>query len=172
MIVWQSRVCDHVVDLTQYGQTQGYSGIIYSEKTMHAIGWVLRHTFPFMGIDRYEDECLEWSRAAGQFAIREVIKQLEGSQYVRDYWRMDDFYRATGQAPKEYLEYARWLAANALTYAQMTGEITVSNVSVSVANGVWLGHSEFSTTANIYAHLDYQSKISSAEAMLTGLGMS
>ena len=35
----------------------------------------------------------------------------------------------------------------------------------------WLGHSEFSTTANIYAHLDYQSKISSAEAMLTGLGM-
>lgn len=36
----------------------------------------------------------------------------------------------------------------------------------------WLGHSDFSTTANIYAHLDYQSKISSAEAMLIGLGMS
>ena len=36
----------------------------------------------------------------------------------------------------------------------------------------WLGHSDFSTTANIYAHLDYQSKISSAEAMLTGLDMS
>ena len=35
----------------------------------------------------------------------------------------------------------------------------------------WLGHSDFSTTANIYAHLDYQSKISSAEAMLTGQGM-
>lgn len=35
----------------------------------------------------------------------------------------------------------------------------------------WLGHSDFSTTANIYAHLDYQSKISSAEAMLTGLNM-
>ena len=137
----------HVVDLTQYGQTQGYSGIIYSEKTMHAIGWVLRHTFPFMGIDRYEDECLEWSRAAGQFAIREVIKQLEGSQYVRDYWRMDDFYRATGQAPKEYLEYARWLAANALTYAQMTGEITVSNVSVSVANGVCTGTATLTTDA-------------------------
>ena len=137
----------HVVDLAQYGQTQGYSGIIYSEKTMHAIGWVLRHTFPFMGIDRYEDECLEWSRAAGQFAIREVIKQLEGSQYVRDYWRMDDFYRATGQAPKEYLEYARWLAANALTYAQMTGEITVSNVSVSIANGVCTGTATLTTDA-------------------------
>lgn len=36
----------------------------------------------------------------------------------------------------------------------------------------WLGHSDFSTTANIYAHLDYQSKKSSAEAMLTGLDMS
>ena len=136
-----------VVDLAQYGQTAGYSGIIYSKKTMHAIGWVLRHTFPFMGLDRYEDECLEWSRAAGQFAIREVIKQLEGSQYVRDYWHMDEFYRATGQAPKEYLEYARWLAANALTYAQMTGEITVSNVSVSIANGVCNGTATLTTDA-------------------------
>ena len=35
----------------------------------------------------------------------------------------------------------------------------------------WLGHSDFSTTANVYAHLDFQSKISSAEAMLTGLDM-
>lgn len=35
-----------------------------------------------------------------------------------------------------------------------------------------MGHSDFSTTANIYAHLDYQSKVSSAEAMLAGLGLS
>ena len=35
----------------------------------------------------------------------------------------------------------------------------------------WLGHSDFSTTANIYAHLDFQSKVSSAEAMLAGLGL-
>ena len=47
-----------------------------------------------------------------------------------------------------------------------------------LANGVpmkqiqdWMGHSEFSTTANIYAHLDYQSKVTSAEAMLAGLGL-
>lgn len=47
-----------------------------------------------------------------------------------------------------------------------------------MANGVpmkmiqeWLGHSDFSTTANIYSHLDYASKVSSAEAMLNGLGM-
>ena len=35
----------------------------------------------------------------------------------------------------------------------------------------WLGHSDFSTTANIYAHLGYNSKLSSAEAMLAGLGL-
>ena len=45
-----------------------------------------------------------------------------------------------------------------------------------MANGVpmkaiqeWMGHSDFSTTANIYAHLDYSSKISSAAAMVGGL---
>lgn len=49
--------------------------------------------------------------------------------------------------------------------------------SLLLANGVpmkqiqeWLGHSDFSTTANIYAHLDYASKLSSAQAMLEGLG--
>ena len=35
----------------------------------------------------------------------------------------------------------------------------------------WLGHSDFSTTANIYAHLDYNSKISSADALLSGLDL-
>ena len=33
----------------------------------------------------------------------------------------------------------------------------------------WLGHSDFSTTANIYAHLDYSSKLSSASAMINGM---
>ena len=52
-----------------------------------------------------------------------------------------------------------------------------SCASLLLANGVpmkqiqeWLGHSDFTTTANIYAHLDYNSKLSSAEAMLNGLG--
>ena len=30
-------------------------------------------------------------------------------------------------------------------------------------------HSDFSTTANVYAHLDYNSKLSSADAMVNGL---
>ena len=53
-----------------------------------------------------------------------------------------------------------------------------SCASLLLANGVplkqiqeWLGHSDFSTTANIYSHLGYASKVSSAEAMLNGLGM-
>ena len=29
----------------------------------------------------------------------------------------------------------------------------------------WLGHSDFTTTANIYSHLDYKSKITSANVM-------
>ena len=46
-----------------------------------------------------------------------------------------------------------------------------SSYQNSVVNQDWMGHSDFSTTANIYAHLDYQSKVTSAEAMLTGLGL-
>ena len=47
-----------------------------------------------------------------------------------------------------------------------------SCASLLLASGVpmkniqeWLGHSDFSTTANIYAHLDYSSKLTSASAM-------
>ena len=52
-----------------------------------------------------------------------------------------------------------------------------SCASLLLANGVpmkqiqeWLGHSDFGATANIYAHLDYSSKLTSADAMLNGLG--
>lgn len=53
-----------------------------------------------------------------------------------------------------------------------------SCASLLLSNGVplkqiqeWLGHSDFSTTANIYAHLDYKSKISSAQAMENGISL-
>ena len=53
-----------------------------------------------------------------------------------------------------------------------------SCASLLLANGVplkhiqeWLGHSDFTTTANIYAPLDYSSKITSAQAMENGLIM-
>ena len=54
-----------------------------------------------------------------------------------------------------------------------------SCASLLLANGIsmkeiqeWLGHSDFSTTANIYAHLDYSSKLSSANAMSKCLDIS
>ena len=53
-----------------------------------------------------------------------------------------------------------------------------SCASLLLANGVplkqiqeWLGHSDFSTIANIYAHLDYSSKLSSASAMINGMAL-
>lgn len=51
-----------------------------------------------------------------------------------------------------------------------------SCASLLLANGVpmkqiqeWFGHSDFSTTANVYVHIDYNSKLSSADAMVNGL---
>ena len=48
-----------------------------------------------------------------------------------------------------------------------------SCASLLYANGVslkeiqeWLGHSDISTTSNIYAHLDYSTKVSSANAII------
>ena len=150
-----------VVDLDGYAIKPGYSGDIYGSRTMHAIGWVLRHTYPYMIVDTgYEDSDV-WSRVAGQFAIREVVKQLEGDWYVRDYWRMDEFYRASGQAPGDYLEYARWLAARAIERAGITGEIGISSKSVSMQNGSYVGTVTLTTDADLI-------RISRSVGSLTG----
>jgi len=52
-----------------------------------------------------------------------------------------------------------------------------SCASLLLANGVpmkaiqeWLGHSTFQVTADFYSHLDYQSRISSAEVIANALG--
>lgn len=138
-----------VVDLDGYAVKPGYSGDIYSSRTMHAIGWVLRHTYPYMIVDTGYGDSDVWSRVAGQFAIREVVKQLEGDWYVRDYWRMDEFYRASGQAPADYLEYARWLASCAIQRASITGEIGISNKSVRMQNGIYVGTVTLTTDADL-----------------------
>lgn len=138
-----------VVDLDGYAAKPGYSGDIYSSRTMHAIGWVLRHTYPYMIVDTGYGDSDVWSRVAGQFAIREVVKQLEGDWYVRDYWRMDEFYRASGQAPADYLEYARWLASCAIQRASITGDIGISNKSVRMQNGIYVGTVTLTTDADL-----------------------
>ena len=150
-----------VVDLDGYAVKPGYSGDIYGSRTMHAIGWVLRHTYPYMIVDTGYADSDVWSRVAGQFAIREVVKQLEGDWYVRDYWRMDEFYRASGQAPADYLEYARWLAACAIERAGITGEIGISSKSVSMQNGSYVGTVMLTTDADLI-------RISRSVGSLTG----
>ena len=150
-----------VVDLDGYAVKPGYSGDIYGSRTMHAIGWVLRHTYPYMIVDTGYADSDVWSRVAGQFAIREVVKQLEGDWYVRDYWRMDEFYRASGQAPADYLEYARWLADCAIERAGITGEIGISSKSVSMQNGSYVGTVTLTTDADLI-------RISRSVGSLTG----
>ena len=138
-----------IVDIDTYMNTPGTSKVIYSTSTMHAIAWVLRHTYPFMVLDRSDSDNETWSRVAGQFAIRQVIREMEGAQYVRDYWDMDNFYVASGQAPAVYLEYARWLATNGIARGQITGKITVSNKSVAMVGGNYVGTVTLSTDADL-----------------------
>ena len=73
--------------------------------------------------------------------------------------------------------FQKLLKANGLRHIRYH-DLRHSCASLLLANGVpmkqiqeWLGHSDFSTTANIYAHLDYSSKLTSADAMLNGLGL-
>ena len=73
--------------------------------------------------------------------------------------------------------FPKLLKANGLRHIRYH-DLRHSCASLLLANGVpmkqiqeLLGHSDFSTTANIYAHLDYSSKLTSADAMLNGLGL-
>ncbi len=150
-----------VVDLAGYKVTPGHSGYIFSEKTMHTLAWVLRHTYPFMVLDRSDADNDVWCRVAGQFAMREVIKELEGDFYVMDYWEMDEFYRAYDHAPGVYLDYARWLAAEALDYIENFGNITVADKSVRASGGQYIG------TATLYTSAD-QMRISKSVGTVTG----
>lgn len=137
---------DTFVTNPSYG---GTTGVRYKASTMHALGWVLRHTYPFMALNRSDSNNEVWSRAAGQFAMREVIKRLEGAQYVRSYWDMDNFYSFSGGAPAVYLEYARWLAANGIARASITGDITASNQSLSVSGSNYIGTVKLTTDADL-----------------------
>ena len=141
-----------LVDMDTFSNTSaggGVTGVRFSEKTMHALAWVLRHTYPFMVLDRSDANNNTWSRVAGQFAMREVIKQLEGAQYVRSYWDMDNFYAFSGGAPAVYLTYARWLAANGIARANITGKITFSNASMTVSGTNYIGKVTVSTDADL-----------------------
>lgn len=110
---------------------------------------------------------------------QEPYRKLCGRSYCKEYLDYI-FVNEMGERWKpRYLSdgFKRILEQNGLRRIRFH-DLRHTCASLLLANNVpmkkiqeWLGHSDFSTTANIYAHLDYQSKISSAEAMLTGLDM-
>lgn len=110
---------------------------------------------------------------------KEHYRKLCGRSYCKEYLDYI-FVNEMGERWKpRYLSdgFKRILEQNGLRRIRFH-DLRHTCASLLLANNVpmkkiqeWLGHSEFSTTANIYAHLDFQSKISSAEAMLTGLDM-
>lgn len=100
---------------------------------------------------------------------RSYHKQFAGYVCINEMGDLIKPHYVTEQFPK-------LLDANGLRRIRFH-DLRHSCASLMLANGVpmkqiqdWLGHSDFSTTANIYAHLDYSSKLSSADAMLSGLG--
>ena len=137
---------DTFINDPNYG---GTTGVRFKASTMHALGWVLRHTYPFMALNRTDSNNEVCSRVAGQFAMREVIKQMEGAQYVRDYWDMDNFYSFSGGAPAVYLTYARWLAENGIAHGRIVGNITASNQSLSVSGSNYIGTVTLTTDADL-----------------------
>jgi len=114
------------------------------------------------------------SLRAQQDEYRRVCGRCYNQEYL-DYICVDEM--GTLLAP-EYVSSAfpKMLQKHNLRHIRFH-DLRHSCASLLLANGVsmkqiqeWLGHSDFSTTANVYAHLEYSSKLTSAEAMLSGLG--
>ena len=106
-------------------------------------------------------------------------RRLCGRCYIKDYLDYICVNEIGDLIKPHYVteSFKKLLNANGLREIRFH-DLRHSCASLMLANGVpmkqiqdWLGHSDFSTTANIYAHLDYTSKISSADAMLNGLGL-
>ena len=108
---------------------------------------------------------------------QELNKQVCGNCYNYEY---DGFVFVDELGERMRVEYLtnafpKFLESHGLRRMRFH-DLRHSCASLLLANGVplkhiqeWLGHSDFTTTANIYAHLDYKSKITSAQAMETGL---
>lgn len=96
-----------------------------------------------------------------------------GRSYIKDYLEYVCVNEIGDLIKSHYVteSFPKLLKANRLRHVRYH-DLRHSCASLLLANGVsmkqiqeWLGHSDFSTTANIYAHLDYSSKLTSADAM-------
>lgn len=107
-------------------------------------------------------------------AEQELNRKVCGNAYCKDY--LDFIYvNELGERVKPNyitLNFSIQLEHNGLKKIRFH-DLRHSCASLLYANGVslkeiqeWLGHSDISTTSNIYTHLDYSSKVSSANAIL------
>jgi len=112
-------------------------------------------------------------------AQQQVYRKLCGKCYNTDYLDYLCVDEVGNLIRPNYVseQFPKLLEANGMRHIRFH-DLRHSCASLLLANNVpmkqiqeWLGHSDFSTTANIYAHLDYASKISSAQAMIAGLGL-
>ena len=111
-------------------------------------------------------------------AEQQENRRLCGRSYIKDYLEYVCVNEIGDLIKPHYVteSFSKLLKAKGLRQIRYH-DLRHSCASLLLANGVpmkqiqeWLGHSDFSTTANIYAHLDYSSKLTSADAMLSGLG--
>ena len=110
---------------------------------------------------------------------QEVYKKLCGRCYNKEYLGYLCVDEVGNILRPNYISesFPKLLKANGMRPIRFH-DLRHSCASLLLANGVpmkqiqeWLGHSDFSTTANIYAHLDYSSKLSSAQTMANSLGL-
>lgn len=119
------------------------------------------------------------ARLLQQKKVQAENRKLCGKSYVKDYLGYVCVNEIGAILKPNYIStsFPKPLEANGLRHIRFH-DLRHSCASLMLANGVpmkqiqeWLGHSDFSTTANIYAHLDYSSKLHSADVMLSSLGL-
>ena len=105
---------------------------------------------------------------------QEINRQVCGSCYCNDYLEYVNV-NAIGELikPNFITQHFDILLAKHRLKKIRFHDLRHSCASLLYANGVslkeiqeWLGHSDISTTSNIYTHLDFSSKVSSANAIL------
>lgn len=130
-----------------------------------------RRTFPL--VPSFKKRLMELK------AEQEANRKLCGKSYRKDYMDYLCVDIMGNPVQSNYLssQFPILLKRNGLRRIRFH-DLRHSCASLLLANGLsmkqiqeWMGHSDFGTTANIYSHLDYRSKVTSADIMLAGLDM-